>query len=323
MLIRCNTCNKKVHMKCNKTAGRKIEYFINNPGEFNCRSCMTCSICLKLVASNHRSILCSLCNKWIHAKCNKFGHSDFSNYRENENLQFFCSLCLRDNLPTLDLNDNEFHLTMKGINYSEEFNNINDIFLTEKQLELTRKINDAVSKGTDYDNEDDDDCRNSINCKYYTIDSFNKQKFKANNYLSLLHLSIHSVEFHIDELRPTLQLLNTPLDFICLTESKLQSGKQLKVDINIDGYQDPIGIPTEASKGGVLIYIRNGIDFFQRNDLNMYKTKELESIFIEIYNPKGKITIIETIYRHPVWIKTSTLIYPICHTINRSCFLIL
>ena len=90
-----------------------------------------------------------------------------------------------------------------------------------------------------------------------------------------------------------------PLDFICLTESKLQSGQQLKVDINIDGYQEPIGISTEASKGGVLMYIKNGIDIVQKNDLNMYKSKELESIFIEIVNPKGKNTILGTIYRHP------------------------
>ena len=47
------------------------------------------------------------------------------------------------------------------------------------------------------------------------------------------------------------------------------------------------------------MYIRNGIDFFQRNDLNIYKSRELESIFIEILNPKGKNTIIGTIYRHP------------------------
>ena len=304
-------------MKCNKTAGKMIEYFINNPDEFDCRSCMTCSICLKLVASNHRGILCSLCDKWIHAKCNKFGHSDFSRHCENENLQFFCSSCLRANLPTLDLNDNEFHLTMKGINYSEEIKDINDIFLTENQLELARKINDAISKGTDYDNDDDNE--NSINCKYYTIDSFNKQKFKANNYFSLLHLNIHSVEFHIDELRTTLQLLNTPLDFICLTESKLQSGKQLKVNINIDGYQDPIGIPTEASKGGVIIYIKNGIDFFQRNDLNIYKSKELESIFIEICNPKGKNTILGNIYRHPCMDQDLFLddfMKPLCDKLN-------
>ena len=298
-LIKCNTCNKNIHMKCNKTTGKKIEYFTNNPEEFDCRSCLTCKICQKIVASNHRGILCDLCNNWVHAKCNQFEKSDFSKFQADENLQFFCSPCLRDNLPTLGLNDNEFYLTMEGVNYPEEIDITNDIFLTEKQLALTRKINDAIKNGIDYDSEDDDECSDSIDCKYYTIDSFNKQKFNSDKYFTLLHLNIHSLEFHIDELRPTIQLLNTPFDFICLSESKIRVGKQPKVDISIDGYQDPVGTPTEASKGGVLIYVKTGIDFHQRNDLKIYKSKELESVFVEIVNPKGKNTIVGNVYRHP------------------------
>ena len=36
-----------------------------------------------------------------------------------------------------------------------------------------------------------------------------------------------------------------------------------------------------------------------REDLNIYKAKELESFFIEAINMKGKNTIIGVIYRHP------------------------
>ena len=61
-----------------------------------------------------------------------------------------------------------------------------------------------------------------IDCKYYTIDTFNNQKFKKRTFFSILHLNIHSVAFHIDELRLTLKLIKTPFDFICLTESKIQ-----------------------------------------------------------------------------------------------------
>ena len=85
-------------MKCDKTTGKKIEYFINNPDEFDCKSCLTCKMCLKIVASNHRGILCDLCNNWAHAKCNKFEKSDFLEFQDNENPQFFSS----ENLPTLD-----------------------------------------------------------------------------------------------------------------------------------------------------------------------------------------------------------------------------
>ena len=58
-------------------------------------------------------------------------------------------------------------------------------------------------------------------------------------------------------------------------------------------------MPTYASKGGVLIYVKDGIDYKPREDLNMQKPKELESYFIEQINQKGKNSIIGIIYRHP------------------------
>ena len=58
-------------------------------------------------------------------------------------------------------------------------------------------------------------------------------------------------------------------------------------------------MPTDASKGGVLIYVKEGIDFKRREDLNMHKSKELESYFIEKINQKGKNSILGVIYRHP------------------------
>ena len=54
-----------------------------------------------------------------------------------------------------------------------------------------------------------------------------------------------------------------------------------------------------ASKGGVLIYIKEGINYKPREDLNLHKEKELESYFIEQINSRGKNSIIGTIYRHP------------------------
>ena len=58
-------------------------------------------------------------------------------------------------------------------------------------------------------------------------------------------------------------------------------------------------MPSHASKGGVLIYIKEGIDYKPRDDLKIHKEKELESYFIEQINPRGKNNIIGTIYRHP------------------------
>ena len=74
-----------------------------------------------------------------------------------------------------------------------------------------------------------------------------------------------------------------------------------KIPIEIDGYQSPVGMPTESSKGGVLIYSKVGINCYPREDLNniMYKSRELESFFIEVVNPKSTNDIIGVVYRHP------------------------
>ena len=57
--------------------------------------------------------------------------------------------------------------------------------------------------------------------------------------------------------------------------------------------------PTETSAGGTLLYIANHLSYKCRNDLNIYKKNELESIFIEIVNPKKPNIIVGVIYRHP------------------------
>ena len=165
---------------------------------------------------------------------------------------------------------------------------------------MIRKINNSVSKGFDIDDqiEDDDDLQ-PIDCKYYTIEEFNGKRHNSIKNFSILHLNIHSLEFHIEELRVTLQMINLKFDFICLTESKIRKNMDPKTNIIIDGYQVPVGTPTEASEGGVLIYVKEGIDFKPREDLNIYKTKELESYFFEVINKKGKNTIVGSIYRHP------------------------
>ena len=57
--------------------------------------------------------------------------------------------------------------------------------------------------------------------------------------------------------------------------------------------------PTESSAGGTLLYIANHLSYKPHLDLNIYKTNELESTFIEVLNPK-KSNIIGCIYKHPL-----------------------
>ena len=42
--------------------------------------------------------------------------------------------------------------------------------------------------------------------------------------------------------------------------------------------------PTDANAGGTLVYIRNHLTYKTRSDLSIYKSFEVQSTIIEIYN---------------------------------------
>ena len=177
-------------------------------------------------------------------------------------------------------------------------------YFSQPQLEVLDRFNAAINNITFDLNEENNIIENEniippANCKYYTIDEFHTQTFNSDKHFSILHLNISSIEYHIEEFRIVLELLKHKFDFICISESKIRTNREPKVDIKIEGSQQPIGMSTDSSKGGVLIYIREGINYKPREDLNMHKSKELESYFIESINQKGKNSIIGIIYRHP------------------------
>ena len=59
--------------------------------------------------------------------------------------------------------------------------------------------------------------------------------------------------------------------------------------------------PTESSNDGTLLYIKQGINYKLRKDLQIYKSKELESTLVEVLKsgmPRNNRDIV-CIYRHP------------------------
>ena len=79
--------------------------------------------------------------------------------------------------------------------------------------------------------------------------------------------------------------------------------------------------------GGVLIYAKIGINFVPRTDLNIYKSKELESHFIEVINQNEVNSIIGVIYRHPCMMPKTfndeylTHLANTLSTENKRCFI--
>jgi len=222
-------------------------------------------------------------------------------------LDWFCTNCLKETLPFQKLSTNELiPLTTKGISISKEHvsnqitpqlqNHLNNLsqFLNNNNL----NDNEDVDENGEYNN-----LVSPINCKYYDHDEFGSAKFSSSKSFSILHYNIHSIQKHIDSLRTLLLLLENDkfeFDIIAISESKILHNTTPQVDIQIQNYHPPISTPTEANKGGVLLYVnKRHHNFKPRNDLNVYAPKHLESVFIEIINDKSKNDIIGVKYRHP------------------------
>ena len=85
---------------------------------------------------------------------------------------------------------------------------------------------------------------------------------------------------------------------IGVTETRITKQVSLLNNLNLNNYSHKFN-PTKATVGGTLLYIATHLSYKCRNNPIIYKMNELESIFIEIVNPKRWNTIAGVIYRHP------------------------
>ena len=108
---------------------------------------------------------------------------------------------------------------------------------------------------------------------------------------NFLHMNISSICRNFDDLQTLLARINVTFNVIGITETRLNKSSIRNTNIDLSGYSFE-HTPTEANCGGALLYIDNNINYIVRDDLCIYKTKELESVFIEIINSKGKNTIV-------------------------------
>ena len=113
--------------------------------------------------------------------------------------------------------------------------------------------------------------------------TYKKIKSKPNS-LSLFHLNACSLNKNFDDLEYLIKTTNQTFDVIAISESRIKSNMDITTNINLPNYSIEY-TPTESHAGGTLLYISNNIAYKPRKDLNIYKTHELESTFIEIINP--------------------------------------
>ena len=175
------------------------------------------------------------------------------------------------------MNEDDFHKTIHG--KKVKFLTITKKRYQNKQI-LTEKLNDAIDK-ENLENSSSSFHVNELN------NYLPENEFTGTN---VLHMNISSICRNFDDLQTLLARINVKFNVIGLTETRLNKSSIRNTNIDLSGYSFP-HTPTEANCGGALFYIDNNINYIVRVDLCVYRNKELESVFIEIINSKGKNTI--------------------------------
>ena len=107
---------------------------------------------------------------------------------------------------------------------------------------------------------------------------FSENEFNGTN---VLHMNTLSVCRNFDGLQTLLAKINVKFNVIDITETRLNKSSFRNTNIDLSGYSFE-HIPTEANCGGALLYIDNNVNHIVRDDLRIYKSKELESVFIKV-----------------------------------------
>ena len=130
----------------------------------------------------------------------------------------------------------------------------------------------------DYQYYSDTNYASNINCEYYTKESFNKYLSAPNSIknISLYHHNIRGLPENFIKMDLMLNGLKTQFDIIGLSETWL---KESNCDLyNIKNYASYHKIRKYKDRGGIALYIKNGIE---RHDLDI-DSRIAETIFIEI-----------------------------------------
>ena len=125
----------------------------------------------------------------------------------------------------------------------------------------------------------------------------NKLNIKSS--LSLFHLNTCFLSKIFEDLEYLLDSTNLNFDVIAISETRITKNRAQINHIDLTNYNYEHCL-TESSASGTLLHIRNNLSYKTRTDLNIYKSGELESKFIEIINHKKSNILVGCIYRHPV-----------------------
>jgi len=263
-----------------------MRYFDDPPQDEN-NTFYPCGICSKRVGKRMKAVQCDLCNYWNHTNCDGVDNKTYEILKKSKKTELhYCKICREDIFAFQTLTDDQY--------FASVIHNV----------EINENLNFQVSplpaqkilfNSLDSHNKDES---NAINCSYYDFSTSIPNSNKKNN--SMFHLNIASLGLHKEELVTALSLLNFEFDVIAITETKIKTGIAPIFDPSLKGYKI-FDTSTDCDKGGALLYVKENIICERRRDLEnlVYKSSELESVFVEVNIKDKKNKIYGCIYRHP------------------------
>ena len=151
------------------------------------------------------------------------------------------------------------------------------LFISEKIFHLF-ELKESETNSQLFDIDPDVNLFNDINhhvsntCNYFLEDTF---QTKLDNYISehcshhfsICHHNIRSIKKNLDKLETYLNTLGFPFSIVALSETWLQDTNCTLY--NLPGYSFIEQHRRERTGGGVGLFIKDGIKYFERPDLNL------------------------------------------------------
>ncbi len=247
-----------------------------------------CSICNRNCLDNQNCIQCDKCDKWCHIKCDGTNLNEYRFYQATNydpSVKWFCLYCTLifhyENIPftlcsiteLLNLNKSD---TMEFCHYLPSLEIIDETASFEKYSvpDFNLELPDLV------------------NSKYHTVEEF--QKLDIADDFNIFHSNVNGIESKFDSLHTLLCGTKSSMDAIAITESSECEDHSFLSNVSMEGYK-LYNTPTESPKGGVVLYLKEIFDTFERIDLRA-QTSEYQAVWVEIKNKNSKNIVCGCVY---------------------------
>ena len=221
-----------------------------------------CGICHKSVSKNQKSIQCSECCFWIHAKCNDVSNAEFENLcNEMDTIPWYCINCESDKnaeiFPFGNLENDEDFLEL----FNVELPSLVDSMPT---YQVTSHLTNLPNL-SDYDI--DEQMPQTIDSRYFTLSELSSLQYSSSD-LSILHTNIRSLSRHHDELISLSNQLSFHPDVIGVSEIWDSDKHPITTNVDIPDYTF-YKTSSSSQNGGVGLYLKSTPNAIPRSDLDI------------------------------------------------------